>query len=201
MRIVLASLLVAGLVAGCTSEPAKQQAQVIARPKPPSTPPILAPVCAKPAEKVAFAMAALRMQLSVTELSCDGREKFNTFTARFRNDVGAQNKTLGTYFSRAYGRRGVSQQDEYETSQINAMSQAGTYYGVDFCKTSLPMYDEVLALKNGAELGNYAVAQNFDQVLTVAECAEPAQAPAKTPAKAPVKASPAKAPAKTASNP
>ena len=199
MRIVFATLLAAGL-AGCSAEPAKAPApQLLARPKPPSVAAVNAPVCGKPAEKAAFAMAALRMQLSVTELSCDAREKFNTFTTRFRNDVGAQNKTLGTYFSRAYGRRGQSQQDEYETSQINAMSQAGTYYGVDFCKTALPLYDEVLGAKNGTELANLAVAKNFDQVLNVPDCSEPAPPPPKTPAKAPAKAAPsapAKAPAK-----
>jgi hypothetical protein len=180
MRIVFATILAAGL-AGCSSSPVKApEPQLLARPKPPSIAAVNAPACGKPADKAAFAMAALRMQLSVTELSCDGREKFNSFTVRFRNDVGAQNKTLGSYFSRAYGKRGQSQQDEYETSQINAMSQAGTYYGTDFCKTAMPMYDEVLALKNGTDLANYAVAKNFDQVLTVAECAEPATPPPKS---------------------
>lgn len=190
MRIVFATLLAAGL-AGCSSSPEKApEPQLLARPKPPSIAAVNAPTCGKPAEKAAFAMAALRMQLSVTELSCDGREKFNSFTARFKNDVGAQNKTLGSYFSRAYGRRGQSQQDEYETSQINAMSQAGTYYGTDFCKTAMPMYDEVLALKNGTELANYAVAKNFDQVLTVSDCAEPAPPPPKTVTKPAAKPAP-----------
>lgn len=187
MRIVFATILAAGL-AGCSSNEVKApEPQLLARPKPPSIAAVNAPVCAKPAEKAAFAMAALRMQLSVTELSCDGREKFNAFTARFKNDVGAQNKTLGSYFSRAYGRRGQSQQDEYETSQINAMSQAGTYYGTDFCKTAMPVYDDVLALKNGTELANYAIAKKFDQVLTVADCAEPAAPPPKSTSKPAVK--------------
>lgn len=200
MRIVFATILAAGL-AGCSSNALKSpEPQMLARPKPPSVAPINAPVCGKPADKAAFAMAALRMQLSVTELSCDAREKFNTFTTRFRNDVGAQNKNLGTYFSRAYGRRGQSQQDEYETSQINAMSQAGTYYGVDFCKTALPMYDEVLALKSGTDLANYAVAKNFDQVLTVPECAEPPAQQAKTPAQTTAKPAP-KPSAKPAAKP
>ena len=194
MRIVIASLIAVGL-AGCASEtPAPTPvAAVLPRPKPPTQPPILAPICAKPAEQVALAMAALRMQLSVTELSCDAREKFNSFTVKYRNDVSAENKTLNGFFNRAYGRRGQSQQDEYETSQINQMSQAGTYYGTDFCKTSLPMFDQVLALKNGAELENYAVAQKFDQVLKVADCTEP---PPKAPAKSPVH-TPAKAPVKS----
>lgn len=189
MRILLASLIATGLV-GCAAErpqPAPAPTPVAFVPKPVLSPPVKAPICATPAEKAAFAMAALRMQLSVVELSCDGREKFNAFTVRYRNDVGAQNVVLGKYFGRAFGRRGVSQQDEYETSQINQTSQIGTSYGTGFCASALPMFDEIMALKNGQELAKYAEAKNFAQVLTVDEC--PAQAPAKTPAKAPPKAS------------
>jgi hypothetical protein len=183
MRIVYPALLLAALTGCAAPSPpsAPPDPIVIARPKPVFPPPIQAPACAKPAEKVAFAMAALRMQLSVTELTCDARPQFNAFTAKFRNDVGGNNKTLGAFFSRAYGNRGVANQDQYETSQINQMSAAGQYYGADFCKTALPQFDQVLALKNGQELADYAVAQNFDQTLAAAECAPP---PVKTPAPA-----------------
>ena len=193
MRIAIATLLVAAGLAGCTEapKPAPPAPVVVARPKPPTMPPTQAPICARPAEKVAFAMAALRMQLSVTELSCDGREQFNAFTNKFKTDVAAQNKTLGGFFSRAYGKRGQAQQDEYETSQINQMSQAGTYYGADFCGQALPMYADVLALKNSGELDDYAVKQNFDQVLQAPECAETPAAPAKGTAKSPAKGKPA----------
>lgn len=192
MRILFASLLATGLV-GCAAEapkPVVAPAPVAALPKPILSPPVNAPACGRPAEKVAFAMAALRMQLSVTELSCDGREKFNAFTNKFKGEVSTQNKTLGTFFSRAYGKRGVSQQDEYETSQINQMSQIGTSLGTGFCAASMPTFDQILALKNGQELANYAVAQNYAQVLTVPDCVEPppkAATPAKPVAKAPVK--------------
>jgi len=194
MRIIYATLLaaeLAGLVglAGCATPPPPPPPpapQVLARPKPPLPPATPAPICAKPAEKVAFAMAALRMQLSVTEITCEAREQFNGFTMRYRNDVGAQNKVLGQFFSRAYGRQGQSNQDQYETSQINQTSQFGAqYYGADFCKTALPMFDEIQALKSDKELENYAVAKNFDQVLAVEECT--AQQPAPTKAAAPAK--------------
>ncbi len=191
MRILLASVVAIGL-AGCSTEmskpapaPAPVAAAIIPHPMMAAT---QAPICGKPAEKVAFAMAALRMQLSITELSCDARERFNAFTVKFRDDVGAQNKTLGTFFSRAYGRRGVSQQDEYETSQINQMSQMGTQYGTGFCAQAMPMYDQVLALKNGSELANYAVSKNFDQTLTVPDCTDAPPPPAKSPVKASAKA-------------
>lgn len=186
MRILLASLLAAGLV-GCASEaPAPPPAaNLAALPKLALAPPTIAPICGKPVEKVGLAMAALRMQLSITDISCGGRDKFNSFTVKYRNDIDTQNKTLGGFFTRAYGRRGVAQHDEYETSQINQMSAIGTSLGTSFCASSLPMFDEVLALKNGTDLANYAVAKNFDQVLTINECSATPAAPAKmSPAKA-----------------
>jgi hypothetical protein len=182
-KLIPFAVLVA--IAGCSGEPPPAPAPVIvARPKPVFPPPTPAPICAKPAEKVAFAVAALRMQLSVIEITCDKRDQFNAFTVKFRNDIAGHNKTVGAFFGRAYGKKGVANQDEYETAQINQMSEAGQYYGADFCKTSGPMLSDVLLLRNGQELADYAVAQGFDQVLAVDECAPPppkAAAPAKAP--------------------
>ena len=180
MRLIIPAILLASLAA-CSNPPPPPAPQVIytPRPKPVFPAPTHAPICAKPAEKVAFAMAALRMQLSVTELTCDARPQFNAFTAKFKKDVGSNNDTLGAFFKRAYGSKGVSNQDQYETAQINQTSEAGQYYGDQFCKTAMPMFDQVLALNNGKELGDYAVAQKFDQVVAAEECAAPAPAPVK----------------------
>ena len=66
-------------------------------------------------------------------------------------------------------------------------------HGADFCKTSMPMMDQVLALQDGKALGDYAVAQKFDQVLAVEECtAPPPKTPTTQPAKSQASASPAK---------
>lgn len=174
-------------IAGCSSPPPPPPPAVvmIERPKPVFPPPTPAPICAKPAEKVAFAVAALRMQLSVIEITCDARDQFNAFTVKYRNDIASHNKTVGAFFSRAYGNKGVANQDQYETAQINQMSSAGQYYGADFCKTAAPVFGDVLTLKDGKALADYAVAQNFAQVLSVEECAPP---PPKAAVSAPAKA-------------
>jgi hypothetical protein len=51
----------------------------------------------------------------------------------------------------------------------------------------MPMFDEIQALKTDKDLEEYAVAKNFDQVLSVEECTAPPPPPAKAPAKAPAK--------------
>ncbi len=185
MRRIVPTLLLVALASCSTPPPPPQPVVYVPRPKPTFPAPTPTPICAKPAEKVAFAMAALRMQLSVTEITCDARPQFNAFTAKFKKDVGSDNNTIGAFFKRAYGSKGVANQDQYETAQINQMSEAGQYYGADFCKTAMPIFDQVLALNTGKDLENFAVAQNFDQVLAVEECAPP-PAKATPPAKSPV---------------
>ena len=189
MRKIL-PFVVLSVIAGCAAPPPPPPPApvVVERPKPVFPRPTPTPICAKPGEKAAFAVAALRMQMSVVEITCDARPQFNAFTVKFRNDIAAQNKIVGTFFQRAYGNKGVSNQDQYETAQINQMSEAGQYYGDQFCKTSLPLMDQVLALKDGKALVDFAVAQNFDQVIDVQDCAAP---PPKTPPAASKAATPA----------
>ncbi len=187
MRIMLAPLLaslVAAGLTGCADAPPPPPPPVpvaVAAPPPPSTPPTIAPICGRPAEKAAFAIAALKTQLVVTAISCQQHDRYNAAILRFRPNLVAQEKTLGGFFSRAYGRQAVSQQDDYSTTQINQTSQVGLRKGTAFCTAALPMFDQVMALKNGDELVQYALAQNFEQTLTVPDCdAAPAGTKAQT---------------------
>ncbi len=192
MRIILASLLVAGL-AGCAKEapPPTPVAAVIPPPPHASTPPAKAPLCGRLADREAFGVAGLKTQLVVTAISCQAEEKYNDFVRRYRNDLNAQEKTLDGYFSRAYGRTATTQHDNYITNLANQTSQVGLRSGTEFCQHNLAMFDKVMALKNGAEMASFAVAQNFEQPLAVPECSaqpEPTKASAKAPARAPAKA-------------
>jgi hypothetical protein len=184
MRIMLAPLLAplvaAGLTGCATPSPPPQPPVSVAvvAPPPPSTPPTIAPICGRAAEKGAFATAALKTQLVVTAISCSQQDRYNAVILRFRPNLVAQEKVLGGFFSRAYGRQAVSQQDDYSTTQINQTSQVGLRKGTAFCSSAVPMFDEVMALKNGDELVRYALAQNFEQTLTVPDCDAPATTPA-----------------------
>lgn len=177
MRILLAPLLVSLVAAGltgCSSPPPPPPPApapvAVAPPPPPSTPPSLAPICGRPAEKAAFAIAALKTQLVVTAISCNQQDQYNAVIKRFRTPIVASEKVLAGFFSRAYGRQAQSQQDDYSTTEINQTSQVGLRQGTGFCVAAVPMFDEVMALKNGDELTQYALAKNFEQTLTVPDC-------------------------------
>jgi hypothetical protein len=162
----------------------------------------VAPICGKPADKASFAVAGLKTQLVVLAISCHSNDQYNDFVRRFRPDLLAQEKTLGSYFSRAYGRKASDQQNDYITALANNTSRTGLASGVEYCQRNQSKFSEVMALKNGSELAAYASAQNIDQPLTVPDCAEqPTPAPkATSPKAAPTKAAPkaaAKEPAKS----
>lgn len=174
MRVFNASLIGSTLLAaslfGCAPPPPPPQ--VVAAVEPPhlSTAPSLAPACGKPAEKAAFGVAGLKTQLVVTAISCSANAKYNVFVTRYQKDLRQQETVLKSYFSRAYGRSAQAQQDDYISSLANQTSQVGLRSGVQFCERSLSMFDEVMALKDGSAMTQYAVAKNFEQPLTVPDC-------------------------------
>ncbi len=186
MRIMLASLLVAGL-AGCSTppQPPKPVPVVMAPPpRAPSLPPSVAPICGKPVDKESFAVAGLKTQLVVLAISCNGNEQYNNFVKRFRNDLLTQEKTMTSYFSRAYGRKASDQQNDYITALANNTSRTGLASGTEYCQRNTSKFSEVMALKNGSELAQYAAAQPIDQPLEVPDCAAaPEPAPKKPVAK------------------
>lgn len=185
MRVLNVSLIGPTLLAvglfGCAPPPPPP---VVAAIEPPhlSTAPTLAPKCGKPAEKAAFGVAGLKTQLVVTAISCSANLKYNAFVQRYQKDLRQQDTVLSTYFSHTYGRSGTSQRDDYISALANQTSQVGLRSGTQFCQRSLAMFDDVMALKDGSAMAQYAVAQNFEQPLTVPDCSADATPPAKTPA-------------------
>ncbi len=178
MRIMFATLLAAGLV-GCAHQPPPPPPAPVAvvqpPPRPPSLPPEIAPICGKPADKAAFAISGLKTELVVLAISCGSNDDYNAFIKRFRSDLLAQEKTLGSYFSRAYGRQASAQQNDYITALANNTSRSGLAAGVEFCQRNTGKFSEVMALKNGTDLANYAMAQDIDQPLSVPDCNAPAK--------------------------
>ncbi len=108
--------------------------------------------CVRPTERAAIDVEGLKSQLMVVALACDARDRYNAFVNRYKSELNSDEKQLGGYFSRSYGRTSQKQQDDYVTQLANSQSQAGTKRGTLFCEEHLPMFSEVMALRSDAEL-------------------------------------------------
>lgn len=134
--------------------------------------------CARPADKTAFDVAGLKSQLMVTAITCEATERYNAFILRYRPNLVAQEKVLSAYFSRNFGKQAQRQHDDYITSLANSQSANGLKAGTSFCNQNMSMFDEVMALRTGAELPDYATTKNPNQPITLVACTTP-ERPAK----------------------
>ena len=152
MRIPL-GLLTAGLVAG----------QLLAAP-------FAAAQCVRSADHAAFDITALKTSLMVTALTCAAGERYNAFVRKYQPELTAQDRALNGYFIRANSRSGRKQHDDYVTQLANSRSQEGTRQGSVYCNYNLPVFDEVMALRNGTELADYAAGHTVEQPINVSAC-------------------------------
>lgn len=151
MRVPLVSLTVAGLLLG---QPALAAASS----------------CVHPTERAALDVEGLKSQLMVVALACNARDRYNAFVTRYKPELNSDEKQLGGYFHRSYGRTSQKQQDDYVTQLANSQSQAGTKRGTLFCQEHLPMFDEVMALRGDAELPEYAAGKELAQPISTEAC-------------------------------
>jgi hypothetical protein len=126
--------------------------------------------CARPADKMAFDVAGLKSRLMVTALACQAEDKYNAFVTRFRADLQAHERALSRYFSRAYGHDAQRQHDDYITALANEQSETGIKGGTEFCQQNVAMFDEVLALQDGAVLPSYAAGKALTQPIVLTDC-------------------------------
>lgn len=126
--------------------------------------------CVRPPEQVALDVEGLKSQLMVVALACNARDRYNAFVTRYKSELNTDERQLGGYFTRSYGRTSRKQQDDYVTQLANSQSQAGTKRGTLFCQEHLSMFDEVMALRNDAELPEYAAGRELAQPISTDAC-------------------------------
>lgn len=117
--------------------------------------------CNSPTEQSAFEIQALKSELMVLTMSCQRDNDYNAFIRRYQPELRANEASFDTYFKQAYGRRAQQEHDAYVTALANALSDAGTKLGSDFCPRNTAMFNEVMALKNGSELPEYVAAKDL----------------------------------------
>ncbi len=143
--------------------------------------------CARPADKGAFDVAALKSRLMITALTCNAHDQYNDFVTRYRADLQHEDKILDAYFARAYGRAARKQHDDYTILLANTLSEQGLKQGTGFCDQNLGAFAKVMALHDGAALPDFAAAQAITQPISLTLCP---LMPAKTKPKAQAKSSP-----------
>jgi hypothetical protein len=132
-----------------------------------------AETCTRPAEKAAFDVVGLKSELMVTAIACQAQDKYNVFVVRFRRDLVSLERVLTSYFARTAGRHATQEHDDYITSLANSESQDGITRGVLFCNEHLSMFDDVMALKDGAALQTYAAGKVLAQPIALVVCPLP----------------------------
>ena len=134
--------------------------------------------CVQPADYPAFDVTALKTKLMVTALTCSADERYNAFITKYRSELASQDKALNSFFTRANARRARQQHDDYITQLANSQSRSGLEQGSLFCRYNVGTFDEVLALRSGAELTDFAAGKSVLQPVVSPECtAAPALAP------------------------
>lgn len=126
--------------------------------------------CVRSTDHSAFDITGLKTHLMVTALTCAADEKYNAFVIKYRPELASQDKALGGWFARTHGRRARQQQDDYITQLANIRSQDGIRQGSLFCSQNLGTFDEVMALRNGSELPEYAAGKAMLQPIGMTEC-------------------------------
>jgi len=167
MRIALTTLLATSLAA----------APALATSKTHSAAP--APSCMKPADRAAFELEGLKSELTNIALSCGARDQYNAFMHAYQPTMAGNEKTLDTYFRRAFGKQATKAHDEYITNLSLSQEQEALKSGTAFCMVLPQMFDEVMALHDSTELVDYARSQALVQPIAFNECAAPPAAPAR----------------------
>ncbi len=127
-------------------------------------------VCVSPADRDALDVAALKTQLMVQTLTCKNDTEYNAFITKFKSELNADERTTSSYFSRTYGRNSQKRHDEYVTLLANANADASQKDGSLFCSHNEQVFKEVLALKNGNELDQYAAGRAAGQPVSFQSC-------------------------------
>ncbi len=117
--------------------------------------------CASPADQAAFEVQALRSELMVLATGCNEDSRYNAFIRRYQSDLQANERAVSAYFKKYYGRSGQAEHDRFVTDMANARSRVGTGLGSDFCPRNGQIFSEVLALRNAAELAEFAAAKDL----------------------------------------
>ena len=126
--------------------------------------------CVAPNDREALDVAGLKTQLMVQTLTCKNDSEYNAFISKFKSELNSDERVTSSYFSRTYGRSGQKRQDEYLTQMANSNADISQKDGSRFCAHNEDLFKEVLALKGGSELREFAAGRAVSQPASMQVC-------------------------------
>lgn len=118
--------------------------------------------CSSQSDQTVFDLEALKSELMVLATGCHGTDgDYNAFVNRYKPVLGANDQAFSAYFKRAFGRNAQREQDAYVTNLANAQSMTGLHQGTDFCPHTSAIFHEVMSLRDGNDLPDYAAGKDL----------------------------------------
>jgi len=118
----------------------------------------LAASCAYSGENGGLQMRVLQTELMVAALTCNQKDKYNSFVRKFSSELVGQTNSMKNYFTRAHGSRATQEMNSLVTNLANEASQRVIKYEGNFCSDASALFDAVLAV-SPKELVSFAAAR------------------------------------------
>lgn len=129
--------------------------------------------CQTPRDQTAFEVTGLRNELMVLALTCSASEHYNTFMEKFHSNLAAENASVQTYFTHAYGAHGGAAYDHYITDLSNTTAKTSLADGEEFCDRHAELFGKVEALKTPTDMVHFAHEEHVAQPVHLALCGAP----------------------------
>jgi hypothetical protein len=117
--------------------------------------------CPVPADQAVFEVQALRSHLVVLATGCPETDRYSAVIRKYQPELQANAQAITAWFKRHYGGRAQFEHDKFVTDLTNAVSSGATVLGGDFCTHDGLLFDEVMSLRSGADLANFAAAKDL----------------------------------------
>jgi hypothetical protein len=105
--------------------------------------------CASDRDIAALNARVLQTELMVAALSCDERQRYNSFVTSYQKVLSERGQALQALFKRAHGAQGTKRMDAFVTKMANDSSQQVRTKGDEYCVFAGELFEEVLAAKPG----------------------------------------------------
>jgi len=129
--------------------------------------------CALADERDALEIKKLSSELMVTSETCHTTDRYNAYIRHYQGALTGNEKVLGVYFKRNYGRTYQKSYDDFATDLANVQMQQGLNSGTAFCGLLSEVFDEVMVLDGPQELADFARSKPMAMPIHAVACAEP----------------------------